>query len=81
MGIARLEAVPLRRLWPNEAYDFTTWLAENLDLLGETLDMEFSLLEREASAGTFSADILAKDASGNPVVIENQLEHTRLATT
>ena len=37
MQIARLESVPLGTLWPNEAYDFTTWLTENLDLLGEAL--------------------------------------------
>jgi hypothetical protein len=74
MAIARLEEVPLRQLWPNEAYDFTTWLAENLDLLGDTLRLELSLLQQEARAGTFSADILAEEASGDPVVIENQLE-------
>ena len=28
MNISRLESVPLRDLWPNEACDFTTWLAE-----------------------------------------------------
>jgi hypothetical protein len=66
----------MRRLWPNEAYDFTTWLAENLDLLGDTLRLELSLLQQEARAGSFSADILAEDASGEPVVIENQLERT-----
>lgn len=76
MAISRLTPVPLRSLWPNEAYDFTTWLAENLDLLGETLGMELSLLEQEASAGVFCADILAEDASGDAVVIENQLERT-----
>jgi hypothetical protein len=28
MHISRLESVPLRELWPDEARDFTTWLAE-----------------------------------------------------
>jgi hypothetical protein len=37
MPISRLESVSLRELWPNEARDFTTWLAENLDFLGEAL--------------------------------------------
>jgi hypothetical protein len=40
MHIARLERLPLRDLWSHEARDFTAWLAENLDLLGETLCSE-----------------------------------------
>jgi len=35
MPVGRLEQVPLRAIWPNEARDFTTWLTENLDFLGE----------------------------------------------
>ena len=76
MDIGKLEQVALREIWPNEALDFTVWLAENLDFLGETLDMDLSLVEREAAAGPFSADILAEDASGSSVIIENQLERT-----
>jgi hypothetical protein len=76
MEISRLERLPLRELWPSEAVNFTTWLAENLDFLGEALGMELSLVEQEASAGSFSADILAEDGNGNPVIIENQLERT-----
>jgi hypothetical protein len=76
MHISRLEPVPLRELWRNEARDFTAWLAENLDFLGETLEIDLSLVEQEASAGAFAADILAEDGSSNPVIIENQLERT-----
>lgn len=76
MRISRLESVPLRELWANEAHDFTTWLAENLDLLGEALGTELSFEEQEASAGPFSADIVASDSAGDAVIIENQLERT-----
>jgi len=76
MTIGRLEAVPLRALWPNEAYNFTKWLATNLDLVGETVGMDLSLLEQEADAGSFSADLLAETVDGESVVIENQLERT-----
>jgi hypothetical protein len=74
--ISRLEKISLRVIWPNEAKDFTTWLANNLDVLSETLGFDLSLVEREASAGHFSADILAEDPSGNLVIIENQLQKT-----
>jgi len=76
MPIGRLEKVSLREIWPNEARDFTTWLAENLDFLGEALGLSLSLVEQEAAAGIFAADVLAEDAGGNPVIIENQLERT-----
>lgn len=77
MHIARLTRVPLRELWAHEARDFTTWLAENLDLLGEMLGIpQLTLVQREAAAGIFSADILADDSQERLIVIENQLEGT-----
>lgn len=69
----------LRAVWPNEAEDFTPWLAspENLRLLGETLGMELDDARTEQSVGTYSADIVATNTADNRrVVIENQLERT-----
>jgi len=76
MDIGRLEPVPLREIWRHEAHGFTTWLAKNLDLIGAALRTQLSLVEREAKAGTFFADILAEDKNGDLVIIENQLETT-----
>ena len=76
MKIARLEKVPLRKLWAHEAQSFTVWLSENLDFLSETLGFDVVLVQKEAAAGPFSADMLAEDPQGNYVIIENQLEKT-----
>lgn len=48
--IGKLQKVPLRDIWPGEAPDFTTWLAENLDLLGEALGLRLSLLDVKATS-------------------------------
>lgn len=76
MPIAKLEPVALREVWPHEAHDFTAWLGANLDVVGEVLGIELSLVQREAAVGPFWADLLAEDQHGNPVIIENQLERT-----
>lgn len=74
--IGRIERVPLREVWKKEAKDFTTWLYDNLEVLAEELDMDLTADEKEKSVGSFSADITAEDASGQKVLIENQLEKT-----
>ncbi len=61
--LGRLEKVDLRTQWVNEANDFTPWLAkpENIEILGETLDMDLEIEAQEKSVGQFRADILCKE--------------------
>jgi len=75
--IGVLRRVDAREVWSNEAKDFTPWLKENIALLAEKLGMDLDLVEREVPVGTFAADLVAKDISGDRwVVIENQLAPT-----
>ena len=75
--LGQIEEVDIRTVWPNEAADFTPWLADNLDLLGEELGLDLELDRTEAPVGNFSLDILARDANSNAVVaIENQIAGT-----
>jgi hypothetical protein len=76
VGIAKIERLPLRRVWPHEALDFTTWLEQNVDVLNEELGFVISNVERERAAGSFSVDLVGEDEAGNAVVIENQLERS-----
>ncbi len=72
--IGKIQRLPLREVWKHEARDFTKWLQDNIDILNEVLDISLSSAESERSAGEFSVDLVAEDESGNPVIIENQLE-------
>ena len=80
--LSRLEEVELREIWPDEAQNFTPWLAEeeNLTLLGETLGMELELEAQEIYVGNFRADILCRNPENSEnetwVLIENQLGET-----
>jgi hypothetical protein len=80
-SLGRLErVVNLRAYWPNEERDFTPWLAqaENLELLADAIGIgELILLQTERKVGPFEADIYAKEASSETiVVVENQLGRT-----
>ncbi|MGH7147294.1 MAG: DUF4268 domain-containing protein [Nitrospiraceae bacterium] len=72
--IQKITRIPLRDAFRHEAYDFTRWLQENLDVLNDCIDLTLSNAEREAAAGDFSVDLVAEDESGGKVIIENQLE-------
>lgn len=69
----------LRSIWPNEARDFSKWLAEkdNLDMLGEAVGIDILFEESESPVGNFSVDLYAtEENTGKKIIIENQLEDT-----
>ena len=74
--IGKLERVPLRTVWQHEAHDFTQWLEQNIDVVNDALDLEIVNVDREQAAGKFSIDLVAEDANGRTLVIENQLERS-----
>lgn len=78
--LGRLEEITdLRRVWQNEATEFTPWLAadENISILADEVDLKITVDDTESHVGDFRADILATDAiTGRRIIIENQLEDT-----
>ena len=80
--LSTIENVDIRKIWQNEATDFTPWLAENISQLGDALNLNLESTSTETSVGSFKLDILARDADRDlHVAIENQLgntDHTHL---
>ena len=76
-NFGELKTLNPRIAWPNEARDFTPWLAAHITTLGEVLEMQLELTGTETRVGDFSLDILAKDLnSDRQVIIENQFGST-----
>ncbi len=77
--LGTLRPVEPRTLWPNEAADFTPWLAhpDNIKRLGEAIGLELEVEHTEVAVGPFASDILARESgTGSYVIIENQLNRT-----
>jgi len=66
--------VNIREVWPSESNDFTPWLANHVEILGEHLGIgELSAEDTEVPIpGGRQLDILAEDANGAKWAIENQ---------
>lgn len=73
MEISKIQRVALREVWRHEAHGLTRWLEENIDVVADVTNLQLSNVEREQAAGSFSVDLVAEDAAGNVVIIENQL--------
>lgn len=75
MSIAKIKRVHLRHVWKHEAHDFTQWLEENIEILGEAMNREIANAEREKKTeSAFSIDLVVHTTDGTSIVIENQLE-------
>jgi hypothetical protein len=74
--LGRLQRRDPRNVWKHEALDFTRWLLENIEILGETLGLEIEV-HAEVGVGAFAVDLAGTDVgSGRPVIVENQLAAT-----
>ena len=78
VSLGELRKKTLRTVWGHEGQDFTPWLSqeENMEKLSEAIGMDLQVERVEVPVGPYFADILAKDASGGYVVVENQYGKT-----
>ena len=76
-NIAKLYPVDIRKIWDNEPTDFTPWLAENADFLGQALGMDLRHEQTEVPVGKYRADLLFLDlGTDKRVVVENLFKET-----
>jgi Domain of unknown function (DUF4268) len=73
LGLGRLERLDLRSFWGEQLPDLTPWFVQNVDLLGQTLGIEITPMQREPQLDE-SFNVLGTDALGRPIIIENRLE-------
>ncbi len=78
VDLGQLTKVRAPELWKHEEAEFTPWLSseENIGRLADAIGLELQVEGIEVPVGPYCADILAKDASGNFVIIENQFGKT-----
>ena len=69
--LGKIEKIPVRSYWKNEEQDFTPWLAkdENIQVLSEEIGIDIEVEDTEVYIGSFKADIVARDAHNNIVII------------
>lgn len=80
--LGKLEYLEISEVIGPEATEFTPWLAEHLDDLGEQVGLDIEKISVEKPVGSFRCDIYARERKTNrKVVIENQLyrsDHSHL---
>lgn len=78
LKLGRIEKIDLRKVWSDEAKDFTPWLSEQgLDELGDALGLDLELKAIEEPVGSFALDMLCTESgTKRTVIIENQLGQT-----
>lgn len=70
--VGRINKVPIREVWRREAPHFNSWLAKNIDVLGEALGCELSDATDEQAVGDLSVDIRVEDGEGRLFAVECQ---------
>lgn len=71
--LRKMTEADMKGIWPNETRDFSPWLADNISLLNDVLNIQIEIEELEGPVGSFKLDMSGLDGvSRRPVVIENQ---------
>ena len=71
--LRKLGLKEIRKIWPHEEKDLSSWIAENMDALNGTLNLQIEVEGKEEPVHNFRLDLVGTDNSSKvPAVIENQ---------
>jgi hypothetical protein len=76
--LGRLRRVPIDEMFGSGGGDFTAWLRHNVDVVNEAIDLKLSGVQEDGPGS--AADVVARDESGNSVVIQKATEEETDAT-
>ena len=71
--LGKLEEVNTQDIW---TYRLRDWLAANLNLLGDVLGLDLTLIAKGFGVGRYRLNILAEDTKGGKVAIEDRIGWT-----
>lgn len=73
LDFATIEEIPLRTHFSREDTNFTPWLRDNIQLLGDKIGIDIVDPSTEVPIGTYRLDILANESgTSRKIAIENQ---------
>jgi hypothetical protein len=72
----RIQHRPLNAGWSDVTQDFLPWLAENISVLSQSIDLPLSLINRDHPIGADSLDLFLEDDVGRRVIVDTQLVPT-----
>lgn len=71
--LIKLGIQEIRKIWPNEEKQLSPWIADNIDSLNDTLNLQIEIEGKEEKVDNFRLDLVGTDnTSQMPVIIENQ---------
>ena len=77
--LGKIKQVDLKDVFEKEDKDFTPWLNENLNILGEKLNIDIIDSNVEENVGNFSCDITARDSDSNKTEQQKNEEEQRIS--
>jgi hypothetical protein len=62
--LIKLSIPDMRKIWPHEEKDLSTWIASNIDALNDVLKLQIEISSKEEYVHNFRLDLSGTDITG-----------------